>query len=116
MLAVRSEWSGHKSARLDLVAVPALQPMLSLQHFCSAFSDNHARSHSIAGYDTRHDRSVSDTKSFDPINLEVTVDNGHGIAPHFGGTSLMRIRRGDLADEVLQVDTLQIAWHNFRFV
>jgi hypothetical protein len=48
--------------------------MLSLQRFRGAFPYNHAGSPRVAGYDARHDRSIGDTKPFDPIDLEVSVE------------------------------------------
>ena len=87
--------------------------MLSLQYFRGPFPYNYAGRHGVAGCYARHDRSVGDTKPFDSINLEVTINNGHRIAPYFGGTGLMRICGGSFADEVLQVDAIQIARHYF---
>src|SRR5215475_3790889 len=93
----------------------ALQPMLSLYHFPGALPDYDAGRHRVAGYYTRHDRSVGNTKLLDAIHLEVSIHDTHGIAPHFGCTGLMRIGGSHLANEVLQIDALQITGHYLPF-
>jgi hypothetical protein len=74
--------------------------MLRLQHLSATFADDDAGGHRVPGCHAWQNRSVSDTKIVDSIDLEVTVYDGHGIASHFGGTCLMGVSRGSISDEV----------------
>ena len=89
--------------------------MLRLQHLSGTFADDDAGGHRVAGCHARQNRSVRDTKVVYSIDLEVTVDDGHRIASHFGGTCLMGVSRGGIADEIFQIGPFQISRHNFTF-
>ncbi len=72
---------------------------LSDQIAC-ALSDDDTRCHRVSGGDTRHDRGICDTKTFNPVDLELVIDHGHAVASHFGRAGLVPVSDGRLSDEI----------------
>src|SRR5262244_2908835 len=52
-------------------------------------SDHDASRHGVPGRDARHDRGVGDAQAVDAVDAELTVDDGHLVAAHFGRAGLM---------------------------
>jgi hypothetical protein len=71
------------------------------KQFAGALADDDAGSHGVAGGHSRHYRAVCDAKVFNAMNLKLGVYDRHRIAPHLGGTRLMEVGRGCIANEVL---------------
>jgi len=72
------------------------------QYLARPLAYDYAGSHGIAGCYAWHDGPIRDTKVFDPVDLKRRSDNGHGIAPHFGGTCLMVVSSSRIPDEIFQ--------------
>src|SRR5260221_13047133 len=93
--------SGPQGSTLQLIGGP--------YGLCSAFANDHARSHRIARCDARHDRSVGDTQVFDSINLELGVHDRQGVTSHLSGTGLMPPADRSIAKIVFQCRPLYIS-------
>src|SRR6266404_924818 len=83
-----------------------------LQDLSGALANDDARRHRVAGCDARHDRTVSDTKIIDAMDLERAVHHRHRIVSHLGSTCLMPIAACCVTDEVLECSAFEIAWHH----
>src|SRR5258708_172433 len=76
----------------------------------SALADDDARSHSIAGSHSRHDRPISNAKIVNSIDLEVVVYYRHRIVAHLGGARLVVVGSGRVADEIVKCGAFQVTW------
>jgi hypothetical protein len=81
----------------------SLEFVLSLKDLSGTLSDDHARGHRVADGDARHDGAICDTQPFDAVHFERTVNDRHRILAHLGGTRLMPVRNGCIADKVLEI-------------
>src|SRR5215470_648037 len=81
--------------------------MLSPYDLCCTLSDDHTRSHSIAGGHPWHDRSIRDAKVVDAEDFEAAIYHRYGVLAHLGGGRLMPKAKGCVADVLFQPWTFQ---------
>src|ERR1700739_4895245 len=111
----------QRRIRTPLTAVPihfagtTSESVFGFDDVSCAFTDDDAGGHGVAGGDAGHDRPVGDTKAFDPIHFQLTVNHRHGVLAHLGGAALVPVGRGGIANEALELSTLEIARHRFAF-
>src|SRR5262249_16253840 len=73
-----------------MTAVPGRSDSVGLpDQVGGLLSDHDASRHRVPGRDARHDRGVGDAQAVDAVDAELTVDDGHFIAAHFGRAGLM---------------------------
>ena len=89
--------------------------MLVLQDLTRALSNYNTGSLGIAYCDAWHDGAISDAKSLDAIHLQRTIDDGHRIPTHLGGTGLMPLGDVRIPDKILAFSTVEIARHYLAF-
>jgi hypothetical protein len=77
--------------------------VVALWYLCCTFTDDHACGHGVAGGDSRM-MEASATRRFSySVDLEVAIDDGHGIAAHPRRVRLVSVTGGGIANERLQL-------------
>src|ERR1700681_1670508 len=92
---------------------PTSECVLGPEDLGGAFADDDAGRHRVSGGDARHDRPVSYAKLFYPIDFQRAVDHRHRVLAHLGGTGLVPVGHGGIADEALELGTFEVARHGF---
>jgi len=79
---------------------------------CGTLANDDAWSHGVAGCHAWHDRPIRNTQIFDSIDFKIAINHGHGVSSHLGGTRLMPVGHGCIANEVFKLGTFQVSWHH----
>ena len=74
-------------------------------HVRRFFTDHDARSVRVSRDQRRHDRRIGDSKTDDPVNAQLVIDDGPRIArgPHLAGADVVVYGVGVVPDDALPV-------------